>query len=96
MTLALEEQVMAFLMVAIPVYLVAFTLYVVRVVKGPTLPDRVLAIDALSFDLAAFLVILSIFLKSPVMVTTALVLALWIYALDVYIAKYLEYREIGD
>ncbi len=80
----------------IPLYIVAVVLYAVRVFKGPTLPDRVLAVDALGFDLAAFLTILSVMFKVPIMVTTALVLALWIYALDIYVAKYLEARELGD
>ncbi len=80
----------------ISLYIVAVVLYAVRVFKGPTLPDRVLAVDALGFDLAAFLTILSVMFKAPIMVTTALVLALWIYALDIYVAKYLEARELGD
>lgn len=80
----------------IPLYIVALVLYAVRVLKGPTVSDRVLAVDALGFDLAAFLTILSVLFRAPIMVTTALVLALWIYALDVYVAKYLESKEMGD
>ena len=80
----------------IPLYIVAIVLYAIRVLKGPTVSDRVLAVDALGFDLAAFLTILSVLFKAPIMVTTALVLALWIYALDIYVAKYLESREMGD
>ncbi len=80
----------------IPLYIVALVLYAVRVLKGPTVSDRVLAVDALGFDLAAFLTILSVLFKAPIMVTTALVLALWIYALDIYVAKYLESKEMGD
>jgi len=80
----------------IPLYIVAIVLYAVRVLRGPTVPDRVLAVDALGFDLAAFLTILSVLFRAPIMVTTALVLALWIYALDIYVAKYLESKEMGD
>ncbi len=80
----------------IPLYIVAIVLYAVRVLKGPTVSDRVLAVDALGFDLAAFLTILSVLFRAPIMVTTALVLALWIYALDIYVAKYLESKEMGD
>ena len=80
----------------IPLYIVALVLYAVRVLKGPTVSDRVLAVDALGFDLAAFLTILSVLFRAPIMVTTALVLALWIYALDIYVAKYLESKEMGD
>lgn len=60
----------------IPLYIVAIVLYAVRVLRGPTVSDRVLAVDALGFDLAAFLTILSVLFRAPIMVTTALVLAL--------------------
>ncbi|PUA34050.1 MAG: pH regulation protein F [Zestosphaera tikiterensis] len=81
---------------ALPVYLLAFLLYVVRAVKGPTIPDMVLAVDALSYDLAAFLAILAVVFKIPILIPVAIVLALWIYALDIYVAKYLESKEMGE
>lgn len=95
MTMELESLVSTVLTILIPLYLTSFMLYVVRVLKGPTLPDRVLAVDSLGYDLAAFMVVLSIFLKAPVMVVSGLALALWVYALDIYVAKYLEAREMG-
>ncbi|WFO76274.1 pH regulation protein F [Desulfurococcaceae archaeon MEX13E-LK6-19] len=91
----MESQVVLFILYSIPVYLVAFALYIIRALKGPTISDIVLAIDALTYDLAAFLVILSIFFRSPILIATAIVLSLWVYALDIYVAKYLEAREMG-
>lgn len=91
----LEALVSSVLMALIPAYVASFLLYAVRVVKGPTIPDRVLAIDSLGYDLAAFMVVLSLLLKSPLMVVAGLALALWIYAFDIYVAKYLEAREMG-
>jgi multicomponent Na+:H+ antiporter subunit F len=81
---------------AMPIYLAAFTLYSVRAVKGPTIPDSVLAIDAMSYDLAAFITILSILFRSPILIAVAIVLALWVFALDIYVAKYLESKEMGE
>jgi multicomponent Na+:H+ antiporter subunit F len=91
----LEYLVSTVLTILIPFYLTSFLLYMIRVVKGPTLSDRVLAVDSLGYDLAAFMVVLSVLLKAPLMIVSALALALWIYALDIYIAKYLEAREMG-
>lgn len=91
----LEYIVTSVLTVLIPLYITSFLIYVIRVVKGPTLPDRVLAVDSLGYDLAAFMVVLSILLKSPLMVVCGLALTLWIYALDIYVAKFLEAREMG-
>lgn len=92
----MESQVVLFITYSIPVYLTAFILYIVRALKGPTISDIVLAIDALTYDLAAFLVILSIFFRSPILIATAIVLSLWVYALDIYVAKYLEAHEMGE
>jgi multicomponent Na+:H+ antiporter subunit F len=91
----LEYLVSTVLTILIPFYLTSFLLYIIRVVKGPTLSDRVLAVDSLGYDLAAFMVVLSVLLKAPLMIVSALALALWIYALDIYVAKYLEAREMG-
>jgi len=85
-----------FITLVIPIYITSFTLYIVRAVKGPAIPDQVLAIDALTYDLAAFFVIVSVYLKIPILIATAIVLALWVYALDIYVAKYLEKREMGE
>jgi multicomponent Na+:H+ antiporter subunit F len=80
----------------IPFYIVGLVLYIVRALKGPTLPDMVLAIDCMGYVLAALLVILSLYLGSPLIIACAIVLTLWIYALDVYMSKYLEKKELGE
>lgn len=89
------DFVISLLGILLIVYIISFTLYLVRIIKGPSISDRVLAIDALGYDLAAFMVILSIYLKSPLIAVCALSLSLWIFVLDIYVAKYLEAKEIG-
>jgi multicomponent Na+:H+ antiporter subunit F len=89
------DIILTVLTILLALYLISFALYIVRVLKGPTIPDRVLALDSLGYDLAAFMLILSIYLNSPMMAVCALSLALWIYALDIYVAKYLEAKEVG-
>lgn len=96
MFIDIENWVTTFLTASIAIYMLSFSLYLVRVVKGPTIPDMVIAVDALGFDLAAFLVILSILFKSPILIVCAIALTLWVYALDIYMAKYLEHKELGD
>ncbi len=92
----LELEVSLFITIVIPIFLAAFIMYMIRAIKGPTVPDIVLAIDCLSYDLAAFLALLSIYFKSPILIPCAMVLALWIYALDVYVSKYLSRKEMGE
>lgn len=94
--ISLHDEVTLFIMVVFPIYLLAFTLYIIRAVRGPTIPDTVLAIDALSFDIAAFLALLSIIYQSPILIACTIVLALWVYALDIYVSKYFTAEEMGD
>ncbi len=92
----LQFEVSMFITIVIPLFLGAFVMYIVRALKGPTIPDITLAIDCLSYDLAAFLALLSIYFRSPILIPCAIVLALWVYALDIYVAKYLLKKEMGE
>lgn len=90
------EVVKTVLYAASALYLLAAGLYLLRVFRGPTVPDMVLAVDALSYDLVVFIFILSILLDAYYLAVVSLPLALWIYILDIYVSKYLERREVGD
>lgn len=92
----LETLVTSIILYVVPIFVLAYILYFIRILKGPTLPDRVLAVDALAFDLVVFLIVLGIYFKSPILPVTGVVLALWTYAFDIFIAKYLERREMGE
>ncbi len=89
-------HIQTFLSFVIPIYIISMILYTVRAIKGPTLPDSVIAIDALSYALGVLLITFSIYLQNPILIPCAIVLMLWVYALDVYVAKYLESKEIGE
>lgn len=93
--MSFEEVFMNIMTILIPLYLSAFIIYVVRAIKGPTIADVVLAIDCLSYDLAVFLAILAIYFKSPFLVSAAIILSLWAYLLDIYIAKHMVSKEVG-
>ncbi len=92
----LESLATTYILIIIPVFLAAFIIYVIRAVKGPSIPDSVLAIDALSYDVAAFMIILAIYFKSPFLIPGAIILAIWAYALDIFVAKYYEKKELGE
>ncbi|ADG90901.1 monovalent cation/H+ antiporter complex subunit F [Thermosphaera aggregans] len=89
------DLVQSVILVFLPLYLTAIILYLIRAIKGPTIGDQVLAIDSMTYDLAALLIILGLFFKEPILIVTAIPLALWIYSLDIYIAKYLDRGEMG-
>lgn len=94
--MSLETHVTTVLTAIVPIFIVSIILYTIRLLKGPTIPDMVIAVDALSYDVAVFLAVLTILFKSPILISCALVLMLWVYALDIYVAKYLEAKELGE
>jgi len=76
--------------------MISALIYITRLVIGPSIPDRVLVLDALSYDLAVFLALLSLILEKPAMVFGIIPRVLWIHAVDIYVSKYLEAREMGE
>lgn len=92
----LEAHVVTVLTYVIPLFIASIILYTVRLLKGPTIPDMVIAVDALSYDVAVLLAVLSIVFRSPILISCAIILMLWAYALDIYVAKYLEAKEFGE
>ncbi len=91
-----ESTVITMLIATLPIFITAYILYLIRAVKGPTIADTVLAIDAFFFDVTVFVAVLGLIFKQPIMMVVAIVFALWAYALDVYVAKYLERGEMGE
>lgn len=91
-----EGLVTAFVMAVFPFFVASASLYVARLVKGPTIPDMILAVDCLSYDLSLFMALLAIYFRSSFLIVGAISLALWAYALDLYAAKWMEGRELGE
>lgn len=93
---SIEELVKTMITAVIPIFSVAIALYVVRIVKGPTVSDMALAIDCLSYTTCFFMTLLAIYFKAPFLIVCSICLALWTYIFTVYLAKYLERRELGE
>lgn len=77
------------------VYAVSIVLLSIIALRGPTLGDQVIAIDAITYMTAVLMVLFSLFFKEPILTVVVIPLALWIYALDIYVAKYLERGDLG-
>ena len=82
--------------VALPLLTISSVLYLLVVYRGPTISDRVLSVDVFFYTSTLFFGIVGLLLGSPIMVACTVVLVLWAYALDIYVAKYLERGELGD
>lgn len=84
---------------AIYISLAAFSLTFVaafiRVVRGPSLPDRVVAVDLVSYITMAFLGTYAILTQQDSYVDAALVLGLLAFMGTVALARYIERRWTG-
>nr|WP_042352182.1 Na(+)/H(+) antiporter subunit F1 [Bacillus massiliigorillae] len=61
-----------------------------RVIKGPSIPDRVIALDALGINLIAVIALVSIFLDTYAFLEVILLLGILAFIGTVAMAKYLE------
>jgi len=94
--LSVEELVRTLIIAITPIFCVAVALYTVRIIKGPTPSDMALAIDCLTYDVCFFMALLAVYFKAPFLIVCSICLALWTYIFSVYLAKYLERRELGE
>lgn len=65
-------------------------LFIYRVVKGPTTPDRVVALDAIGINLVAITAILSVVLKTSAFLEVILLIGILAFIGTVAFSKYLE------
>jgi multicomponent Na+:H+ antiporter subunit F len=61
-----------------------------RILRGPTVADRIVGIDLLAFLSVGFIAALSVSTDQPVLLDVAIVLALVTFAGTVALARYLE------
>lgn len=79
----------ALLYAAIAVLCLCLAVTLVRFVKGPTLPDRVMALDVFSANLIGILVIFSIISGTPANLSVALLFSLVTFVGSMSFAYYL-------
>jgi multicomponent K+:H+ antiporter subunit F len=82
------------LMIAFVMVGVAMTLGTMRVLRGPSLTDRVLALDTLYINSIALIVLFGIYLRTSMYFEAALLIALIGFVSTVAVAKYLLRGDI--
>ena len=75
---------------------VAMVLNLLRLILGPDMPDRVLALDTLYINALALIVLLGIWLASDLFFEAALLIAVMGFVGTVAVAKYLLHGDIID
>jgi multicomponent K+:H+ antiporter subunit F len=86
------------LAIVIPVCLwilgLAFLLTLARLLRGPSLPDRIVALDTLNINAIALIVVLGISVDSAVFFEAALLIAVMGFVGTVALSKYLQRGDI--
>lgn len=67
-----------------------------RLILGPTLADRIVALDVVGFTVAGVMVAVAFFSKQPVLLDAVLVFALLVFFGTVAFGRYLEKRLTDD
>ncbi|MBM4460868.1 MAG: cation:proton antiporter [Chloroflexi bacterium] len=78
--------------VAFPLLTIAVILAFVRLVRGPSLPDRVVALDLIATLMIGIIAVYAIATDEPVLLDLAIVLALISFLGTVAFAYYIERR----
>ena len=71
----------------------ALLLAFVRLVRGPSLPDRVIALDLIGMIIAAFIAAWIVHMRQPVLLDAIVVLAIIAFLGTVAFARFLERRQ---
>ena len=84
--------------VTLSIYAIALALAMSlwRLLRGPTLPDRILALDTVSINTIALLVLYGIRVGSMVYFEAALVIAMLGFVSTVALSKYVMRRDIVE
>ncbi|KRG66538.1 cation:proton antiporter [Stenotrophomonas humi] len=75
---------------------VAMLLSLWRLLRGPTVPDRILALDTLSITAIAELMLFGLYLDSAIYFEAALVIAMLGFGSTVVLSKYVLRRDIVE
>jgi len=80
-------------LVVLGVLLFCVVMAIIRVIKGPTAPDRIVGLDTINTIVIVSMIIFGVFSKSLIYIDVAIVYALLSFISTLFIAKYLEGGE---
>lgn len=83
-----------FMYMAILVIVIAIIGFTYRAIKGPTTPDRVVALDAIGISLAGLTALISIVLNTSAFLEVILVIGILSFIGTVAFSKFLEKGEV--
>ncbi|HHU85881.1 MAG: Na(+)/H(+) antiporter subunit F1 [Pelotomaculaceae bacterium] len=84
------------LMTSLFLFAVSIAIFLYRFVKGPSIPDRIIAMDAIGISLIAMMAILSILLKTYAFFDVILLFGILSFVGTVAFSKFIERGVVVD
>jgi len=81
------------LLVVLVLLFLTVVMAIIRIVKGPTAPDRVVGLDTINTIIIVSMVVFGVIAKSIIYIDVAIVYAFLSFISTLFIAKYLEGGE---
>ncbi|MDO5376074.1 Na(+)/H(+) antiporter subunit F1 [Staphylococcus rostri] len=83
-----------FIIIALVIVVLSILAILVRVIIGPSLPDRVVALDAIGIQLMAVIGLFSIILGTRYMIVTILLIGILAFLGTAVFAKFMDKGEV--
>ena len=84
----------AILLIALAFFMLAVALLLYRVITGPTLPDRAIALDTIGVNLLSAIAIVSIVLSTKAFLEAILIIGILAFIGTIAFSKYIERGDI--
>lgn len=78
------------LLISLALFMIAILLHLYRVIKGPTMPDRAIALDTIGVNLISSIAIISILLETTAYLEAILILGILAFIGTIAFSKYIE------
>ncbi|MEK3904319.1 Na(+)/H(+) antiporter subunit F1 [Paenibacillus sp. FSL R7-0179] len=83
-------MIQSILMLALSIMVISIGICAWRVVKGPSLPDRVAALDTIGINLLAMVAVLSVLFKTQAFIEYILLIGILSFIGTMALARYIE------
>lgn len=78
------------LLMALALFAISIAIALFRIIKGPSMPDRAVALDMLGVNLISSIAVISIVLKTKAFLEAILILGILAFISTIAISKYVE------
>ncbi|MCM3610055.1 Na(+)/H(+) antiporter subunit F1 [Planococcus sp. MERTA32b] len=89
-------MIQTILTVALSLYIVSILLALYRVIRGPSMPDRVVALDMIGVNLISGVAVFSVVLSTHAFLEVILIVGILAFISTIALARFVERGEIVE